>query len=167
MNMEKRPKIKLELTVIDKAIEIIGWFSIVVIWFFIIINYNKLPDIIPIHFNAYGEADNFGWKIDILTLPIIASILFVGLTLLNRYPYIFNYPTDITEENAQRQYTIATRMIRYLNLIIVLIFGYIAFTTIQNAKGQVDGLGIWFLPLSLGIVFIPMIYAIVKLTKKK
>jgi len=165
--MEKRPKIKLELTVIDKAIEIIGWFSIVVIWFFIIINYNKLPDIIPIHFNAYGEADNFGWKIDILTLPIIASILFVGLTLLNRYPYIFNYPTDITEENAQRQYTIATRMIRYLNLIIVLIFGYIAFTTIQNAKGQVDGLGIWFLPLSLGIVFIPMIYAIVKLTKKK
>jgi len=166
MNMEKRSKIKLELTGIDKAIEIAGWLSVSVIWVFTVINYNNLPDIIPIHFNAVGEADGFGEKTNILTLPIIATIIFVGLALLNKYPHIFNYPTNITKENAQRQYTIATKLIRYLNLITVLIFGYIAFTTIQNAKGQVDGLGVWFLPLSMGIVFIPIIYAIVKLTKK-
>jgi hypothetical protein len=30
--MEKRPKIKLELTKADKTFEIIGWFSVVAIW---------------------------------------------------------------------------------------------------------------------------------------
>jgi uncharacterized membrane protein len=164
--MEERPKIRLELTSIDKVIEITGRFSLLVIWVFTIVNYTNLPDTIPTHFNAMGEADGFGGKASVLTLPIIATILFVGIALLNKYPHIFNYPTKITKENAQRQYTIATRWIRYLNLVTVLIIGYIAFTTIQGAKGEADGLGVWFLPLSLGIVFIPTIYVIVKLIKK-
>jgi uncharacterized membrane protein len=165
--MEKRPKIKLELTNADKVFELLGWFALLVIWVLTIVNFNKLPDIIPIHYNGAGEADGFGGKANFLTLPIIATILFVGLTLLNRVPHIFNYPTNITKENAIRQYTIATRLIRYLKLILVVIIGFIAFRTIQNANGQMDGLGTWFLPLTLGIVFIPLIYTIVRLIKKK
>jgi hypothetical protein len=56
-------------------------------------------------------------------------------------------------------------MIRYLKLIIVVIFGLIEFKTIQNANGQADGLGIWFLPMTLGLIFIPLIYFVVKLFK--
>jgi hydrogenase-4 membrane subunit HyfE len=58
-------------------------------------------------------------------------------------------------------------MIRYLKLIIVAIFGLIAFKTIQNATGQADGLGVWFLPLALGLIFIPLTYYIIKILKTK
>jgi hypothetical protein len=51
--------------------------------------------------------------------------------------------------------------------MIVVIFGIITFKTIQNANGQADGLGVWFLPLALGLVFIPLAYFIVKSFKKK
>jgi len=160
--MEERPKIKLELSTADKTFEIIGWLLIISVWGLTITNYANLPETIPTHYNGAGQADGFGGKATILTLPLIATVLFGGLTILNKFPHIFNYPTNITQDNALRQYTNATRMIRYLKLIIVVIFGLIAFKTIQNANGQADGLGIWFLPMTLGLIFIPLIYFVVK-----
>jgi uncharacterized membrane protein len=124
-----------------------------------------LPETIPTHYNGAGQADDFAGKRNILTLPLIATILFVGLTVLNKFPHIFNYPTNINEGNAQQQYTNATRMIRYLKFIIVVVFGLIALQTIRNANGQTSGLGTWFLPLTLGLIFTPMTYFIIKLFK--
>ena len=162
--MKENPKI--ETTKADKFLEIIGLISVVGLWCIIIINYTKLPEIIPTHYNGMGEPDGFGEKSDILILPIIATIMFIGLTKLNEYPHIFNYPTKITKENAVKQYTNATRMIRILKLVIVFIFGLIAFQTIRFANGQTDGLGKWFLPMTMGLIFIPLIYFITKAFKR-
>lgn len=165
--MKERLKLKLELTQADKTVEIIGWLLIFAVWGLTIINYQSLPDIIPTHYNGAGVADGFGDKWMILTLPLVATVLFVGLTILNKFPHIFNYPTEITTDNALRQYTNATRLIRYLKVIIVVIFGLIAFQTIRHANGQTEGLGIWFLPMTMGLIFIPLIYFLIKSTKTK
>jgi len=89
------------------------------------------------------------------------------MTVLNKFPHVFNYPTEVTSENALKQYTNATRMIRYLKAIIVFIFGLIDYKTIQHALGQTVGLGIWFLPLTLGLIFIPLGYFVYKSMKAK
>lgn len=160
--MNERPRIKIEATSTDKILEIIGLVLLIAFWCLTIINYAKLPEIIPTHYNGMGEADGFGGKGNILILPIIATILFIGLTKLNKYPHIFNYPTKITQENALEQYTNATRMMRILKLVIVVIFGLIAFQTIRFANGQADGLGKWFLPMTMGLIFVPLIYFVIK-----
>jgi uncharacterized membrane protein len=165
--MNERPIIKLELTAFDKALEIFGWTLIVAIWVLTITNYTNLPDTIPIHYNIEGQADGFGEKRNILTLPVIATVLFIGLTILNKFPHIFNYPTNITADNALKQYTNATRLIRYLKLVIVFIFGLIVFKTIQNANGEADGLGVWFLPLTIGLIIIPLTKYVLKSFKTK
>jgi len=164
---EERPKIKVQLTTTDKLVEILGWLLIGAIWVLTSISYSSLPETIPTHFNATGDADGFGGKASILGLPVIASLLFIGLTALNRSPHIFNYPTAITKDNALRQYTLATRMLRYLKLVLVLVFGSIEFMTIQNATGKAAGLGAWFLPLTLVLIFIPLIYFLVNSFKTK
>jgi uncharacterized membrane protein len=165
--MEKRPKIKLELTQSDKTFELIGWLLICAVWALTITNYKGLPDTIPTHYNAAGIADGFGKKWMILTLPLVATVLFTGLTILNKFPHIFNYPNEISPENALRQYTNATRLIRFLKLIIVVIFGLISFQTIRQANGQTEGLGMWFLPLTIGLIFMPIIYFIIQFSKAK
>ena len=162
-----RPKIRIELTTTDKAVEILGWFSLLAIWIFTIASYSNLPDTIPIHYNGAGKADGFGNKINILILPFIATILFVGMTVANKFPHVFNYPTKITEENALRQYTNATRMMRYLKLVLVVLFSLIAFKTIQNTRGQSAGLGVWFLPLTMSLIFIPLTCFIIKSFRAK
>jgi uncharacterized membrane protein len=162
-----RPKIRIELTTADKMVEILGWSVLLATWVFTIASYSSLPDIIPIHYNGAGKADDFGSKINMLMLPIIASILFVGMTIANKFPHVFNYPNKITEENALRQYTNATRMMRYLKLVLVVLFSLIDFKTIQGTRGQSAGLGIWFLPLTMGLIFIPLLYFIIKSFRSK
>ena len=58
-------------------------------------------------------------------------------------------------------------MLRYLKLVLVLVFGGIAFKTIQTATGESSGLGAWFLPLTAGLIFIPLIYFVIKSIKEK
>jgi uncharacterized membrane protein len=161
--MNNRPKIELELTRFDKTLEILGWISVLVIWILVITNYITLPDSIPIHYNSMGVADRFGGKENILTLPIVATILFIGLTMLNQFPHLFNYPTEITEDNALRQYTYATRLLRYLKFIILVIFGAITWQTISN----VHKIGIWFLPTTVALMLIPLIYFLIKSLNSK
>lgn len=165
--MEEKPIIKLNLTLTYKLFELIGWLSFIAIWVLTITSYSSLPDTIPIHFNGAGQADGFGGKATILTLPIIATILFVGLTLLNQVPHIFNYPTPVTEGNVIGQYTNATRLIRYLKGIIVIVFGLIVIKTIQHTNGKADGLGLGFLPLTTLLFLIPLVYFVLKSFKSK
>jgi uncharacterized membrane protein len=120
----------------------------------------KLPTTIPIHFNSSGQADNYGNKLTLLILPILATVIYFGLTQLNKYPHIFNYMTKITEDNAQKQYTIATRMLRFLKLSILVIFSLIILFTYLTTIGVTNGLGSWFLPLTFGLLLIPTIISI-------
>ena len=165
--MNKRPRIKLQLNQTDKILEVVGWVSVFGIWALPLINYFDLPEIIPIHFNGAGKADGFGNKTHIFVLPIISTLLFIGLTILNKHPHIFNYPSQITKENAVHQYTNATRMMRVLKLVIVLLFGLIIFKTIENVNGNADGLGTWFLPFTIGLFISLTIYFLIISMKDK
>lgn len=165
--METRPKLKLKLSPADKIFEFLGYSVLLIIWTLVITYYQNLPDTIPIHYNVKGEADGFGNKSHMLMLPILATVLFAGMTILNKYPHIFNYPSSITQENAFSQYTNATRLIRFLKLIVVIIFGGIVFITLQHTNGDLNGIGTWFMPVSLALIFIPLIYFIVRSVKAR
>lgn len=165
--MKERPELKIKLTIADKIFEFVGWLLVVFVWGLSLINYSNLPNSIATHYNYAGKADAFGGKASILLLPFVATVLFTGLTFINKFPHIFNYPTNITKDNALRQYTNATRLIRYLKLIIVLIFGLILYQTIRLANGQTGILGAWSLPSILGLIFLPLIYFIFRSLKIK
>jgi len=82
-------------------------------------------------------------------------------------PHVFNYLVKITPENALGQYTIATKMMRFLKLAIVLIFGFITLEIIQSSTGDSSGRSGWFLPLTLGMILIPIVFFALKSLKLK
>lgn len=158
--MDEKPKIKLQFGVVDIILESLGWLSIIAIWGLVIGNYSSLPESIPTHFNALGVPDSYGGKPSLFVLPIMATLTFLGITFLNKFPEIFNYPTDITSSNASAQYLNSTRMLRYLKMILVVIFCLIVYNKIQIASGLKSLMGVSFIPLSLGLLFLPLIYFI-------
>ena len=165
--METRPKINVSLSPLDKILESIGKLLIIIIWGLTLFVLFKLPTIIPTHFNASGKPDGFGNKLTILILPIIATLLYFGLTKLNQHPHTFNYINSITEDNAEKQYTIATRMLRILKISLLVIFSHIILFTYLTSSGVSNGLGVWFLPFTLCIILIPVIFYIIKLNQIK
>jgi uncharacterized membrane protein len=165
--MGTKPKIKLTLSKFDKNLELTSKIFLVVMWCLTLYTFLKLPMTIPIHFNAAGQANNYGNKMTLLILPVLATIIYLGLTQLNKYPHIFNYMTKINEGNAEKQYAMATRMLRFLKLSILLIFSLIILFTYLTIIGVTNGLGFWFLPLTYGLLLIPTIISISQALKKK
>ena len=164
---ENRPKIRPVLTFSDHLAEAFSILVLVAMWAFFVYAFTLLPDTIPIHFDFKGNPDRYGGKATLIFLPILTTILYLGLTVINRYPHIFNYPVKITEENALKQYTYATRMIRMLKLIIILMFSVIVFYTYRSATGSSTGLGYWFIPIFLGAVYLPLIFYLFSSFKSK
>jgi uncharacterized membrane protein len=165
--MEKRPIIYIKPTKTDNLIELIGYLILVAFWIIIILSYNNLPEQIPIHFNGFGEVDNYSKKTSIFLLPIIGTFLFIILTLVSKNPESFNYHVEITEENAESQYRNSIKMMRIMKIIVIVLFFLIDFKTIKTSMVKSEGLGIWFLPFTLLLVFIPLIYFAYKSKKMK
>ncbi len=165
--MPQRPKVEITLTKRDRFIDKAGWICLAALWAMTIFAYGNLPETIPTHFGAGGEADDHGSKMTLFFLPVFGALSYIGLTVLNFYPHIFNYPTAITAENAQRQYTNATRMIRYMKFAIVFVMLLIVFMTYNAVITGSGRLGSSFLPLFIVAVLIPLVYFTVKAIKGK
>lgn len=167
MNFEKRPIISISLTKFDKLLEFITWSILIGFWVYTFLHYKALPETIPTHFNGLGEIDGYGSKWMIITLPVLTTILTLGLTIMHYYPHKLNYSEEITTQNAKCQYTLVTQMLRVLKLIVVVIFFSIDYKTIQIALGNETNLGNWFLPLVLILTFGTIFYYIIKMSKNK
>ena len=165
--MEPRPKLKLTLSPLDNTLELTSKIFLFFMWSLTLYIFIKLPTTIPIHFNALGKADNYGNKMTLLILPLIATIIYFAITRLNKQPHILNYMTTITKENAKKEYTGATRFLRFLKLVILLIFSLIILLTSLTSNGVTDGLGFWFLPMTFGLLLIPTVISISQSFKKK
>ncbi len=164
--MQDRPRIQPELSLADKIAEVAAWTIIGAIWAIVLFNYSTISDTIPIHYNAAGEVDGYGDKSGIFTIAIIATVFVIGLSLLNKFPHIFNYSRKITAENALQQYTAATRMIRYIKVAIALTFMVTTITTVSAAYNGATSIGSWILPCLTAIIVTPMIYFGIKMLRK-
>ena len=158
-----RPKIKLKLSSHDWVIEFLGLSFLIILIAIPLFYYNQLPERIPTHFNAAGEPDGFGGKSSLFLLPATGFFMYVLFTVLEAFPHIYNFPVSITSENAEVQYRLATRLMRILKTVILIVFSFISWMSIRTAAGNAAGLGKMFLPvfmiLTFGVVIIYLVQA--------
>ncbi len=156
--MSKRPKPEITPGAADKGLELLGGMLIAALWIYTALNYAALPETIPMHFNITGDADAFGPRATILILPVLATLLYIALAVLGRFPHRLNYPWPITPENAREQYTLAVKTLRYVRIILVAVFGLIAVRIVEN----IDGPGALMLPLIMGGPLLPVVIFLIK-----
>jgi uncharacterized membrane protein len=162
-----RPRIRPEKEPVDILLEIAGLVAVLALVVLTAIKYHGLPQQIPTHFNGAGLPDDYSHKSMIWFLAGVAVVLYSGLSLLNRFPYIFNFPVNITPENAERIYRHATRCIRLLNFLLVIMFFYLTWQSIAVATGKSAGLGLWFLPVTIVAILLVTIYMVIRMYQLK
>jgi uncharacterized membrane protein len=116
----------------------------------------SLPSTIPVHYGLSGQPNAWGGKIELLELPVVSVILYVGLTWLARYPHKLN-PWTITERNAEQLYRLAKSSVGAVKGLLVWLFTAITWQTIRVAMGQTGGLGGAFIAVILGITGITVV----------
>lgn len=150
---EPRPRLKLRLSSHDHVVEFLGLSFMIILIAIPIFYYNQLPERIPTHFNTAGEPDGYGGKTSLFLLPAIGFLMYILLTVLAAFPHIYNFPVKITTENAEVQYRLATRLLRVLKTVILILFSFISWMTVRAAAGSVLGLGKMFLPVFFILIF--------------
>jgi len=155
--MNKRPRIKIPLTALDYILEIVALLVVLATIILYVVYWIFSPE-------------EYSIKILLLfTLPITSIFIYAMLTILNKYPHIFNFPVNVTEENAFFLYKTATRMMRWIKLLCCLLFAYIVWVIAKEAiTYQEFGLDVifWLLIASTIIYPIFMIVRIIKYDKK-
>lgn len=126
------------------------------------INWNNIPDKIPGHYNSMGVVDRWGNKGELLILPIVGWITYLGMTTLEQFPQAWNTGVTVTAENKERVYLILKNMLVTVKLLVVINFVYL---TITSALGK--NLPIWFLPVFLILMFGSIIFFTIKLVRSK
>lgn len=132
--MESRPILNIQRTPLLKLINIISLLIIGATTIYLLLNYAKLPDEIPIHFNFFGDVDNWGPKGSIFIFWGIGILIYVLNTRTQFIPHKFNYIVEITEVNAEKQYQLAVRMMTILNLELMMIIAYLHWVIIESVQ---------------------------------
>lgn len=86
-----RPKLKVPLEGLDIVLDLLSATLLILLVVFTAMSYSELPDTIPTHFNAKGEADGYSEKSMLWLIPTLSLVLYIGLFILNKFPHIHNY----------------------------------------------------------------------------
>ncbi|MEM6721945.1 MAG: DUF1648 domain-containing protein [Bacteroidota bacterium] len=131
-----RPKVKVSLEPIDTILEATTAAILIALWIYVIVSYTTLPETIPTHVNYKGEVDGVGNKASIWIFLGITTVITIGMHVLTKFPHIHNYMVNITEKNAEHNYRLSSRMLRYVNLLTLLLMAYMCYAMIQKALGE-------------------------------
>lgn len=102
--------------------DIFNFGLVVFFWWFTLKHYKTLPKKIPVHFDFDGKADNFGNKAYSFLTPLLGTAFYFLFIYTLRHPESANFPVEITEQNNNAQFLIMEIFIRWLFVLIMLIF---------------------------------------------
>ena len=149
-------------TTFSKITNLISLLSVVGIVLYVIITWKNIPDMIPGHYNIAGEIDKYSSKNSIWILIVVQILLFTMMSVLERFPNIWNTGVKITEENRERVYTNLRNMQTYLKMMIMIYFSYMTFQSIGG--GNLHSMSIF---IFLVLVFGGMAIFLVKIFKNR
>ncbi|OYO43054.1 uncharacterized protein DUF1648 [Lachnotalea glycerini] len=146
----------------DIFVNIVGAGILIAMVLYLWLNWQEIPESIPAHYNAAGVIDRWGNKKEIFIEVIIAWILYIGITVLERFPQIWNTGVTVTEQNKVRVYRILKNLIETQKLLIAAIFSYSALNSALSRS-----MSVWFLPIVLVLMFGSIAFFTVQLIKVK
>ncbi len=144
----------------DWLAEILCLVLLIGIPVYLILNWSSIPNRIPGHYNAMGEIDRMGNKSELLVLPIITWLMYLGMSVVGRFPTVWNTGVRVTKENKERVYRTIINMLNSMKLTIVAVFSYLSI----NSSRAVP-LTAWFVPVFLILIFGSITFFIIRLIR--
>ncbi|MDL2237915.1 DUF1648 domain-containing protein [Christensenellaceae bacterium OttesenSCG-928-K19] len=152
---------KLKFTKLHIVLEIISLAVLVGMIVHIILLWQGAPDTVAMHYGADGTADRMDSKGSMVFLPIMAAIIYGGITLVEFFPTAWNVPA-VPEGKKTKMYSATRTMVILLKVEVVAAFWYIAGMMLTGKN-----LGGAFLPIELGLVFGTLVLYLVYVNRLK
>ena len=153
---------RIKNSVFDIVLNVVSVLLLIGVVVYLVVRWGSIPEQVPGHFGASGEVTRWDSKSSLIVMPIIAGVLYIGMTILEQFPQVWNTGVRVTQENMFRVYTILKHMISVIKLILVALF-----VTIVIIQSLAVALPVWFLPVFLSLIFGTVIINIARLIKAR
>ena len=124
-----------------------------------IIFWSRIPDEIPIHYNAAGVVDNWSDKSSLILL-FFAVLMLMGVMSIAVYVVRVNMESKHSKEAEKSTMRLAYPIVVIMNLVVQIMFAYITFCSVTCRP-----LGSLFLPVFLLATFALLGYLVYKCAK--
>lgn len=116
-------------------------------WVYLAIIWSDLPQNIPTHFGISGSPDKFGQKNEIITVPLIFSVMGILMYFILR---------NIHKIDPKKKYTATTSSIlsKLSVVILILLCAVSLLICYSTLKGKIEGMPLLFCALSLLLAYI-------------
>ena len=101
---------KIKTTLADIILEILTLAALIGPLVYLLVTWSSIPAKIPMHYNFAGEIDRWGGKGEIIILVVIPWLLYFPITLIERFPQIWNTGVEVTEKITVQVY----RTLKYM-----------------------------------------------------
>ncbi len=162
-----RPRIYIKKTKLDYFFESISIISLALTFIIIAYYWGKYPNSVAIHYNALGQADSFGSKWLLLILPLTALLTFIGMTYLNKFPHVFNFPVEVSERNAELLYKTGKRTISFMKMTVCLLILYINISQVSSMIFNRSGINVFIILFFILCLIVAPIFAAFKMSKTR
>ncbi|MCL2819689.1 MAG: DUF1648 domain-containing protein [Oscillospiraceae bacterium] len=152
---------KIKMRPYDIVLNILCIILLIGIVIYLIVRWGSIPEQVPGHFNLSGDVTRWDSKETLIVLPIIAWIIFIGFSILEQFPQIWNTGVRITQENMYHVFSILKTLLSTIKLLIVATF--VSITVIQSLA---LGLSWWVLLYPILIIG-TVIFNLVRLVKAR
>lgn len=150
--LRDRPRINPARSAIDYAVEILALTALLSTIGLVAYHWRDLPAQVPTHFGFDGRPDAWGERIHLWWAPIGATLMYIGMTAVARWPWLFNYPFAITVGNAPQQYRMAREMLGITKCLALFILLWVTWVAVRAALGLATGVGSTFIMFCLGAI---------------
>lgn len=124
-----------------------------------IIFWSKIPEEVPMHYNAAGMVDNWSDKSSLILL-FFAVLMLMGVMSIAVYVVRVNMESNHSKEAEKSTMRVAYPIVVVMNLVVQIMFAYITF-----CSATCKPLGSLFLPIFLVATFAPLGYLVYKCAK--
>ena len=127
--------------------------------------YSRLPERIATHFNGAGVANGFGARSTLWVLVGIAVLLYATLSAISLVPRVVNLKRPLAPEREKVVLAESMAMVGWIKAAVCWMFAYICLAMVRNGMGLQAGLGPWFLPATLVVVFGTCAFYLVRISR--
>ncbi len=125
------------MKIVSVILKILSALTLVFSWVFVVVNFQAMPQIVPIHYGFNGMPDGYGSKNMNWFLLVLQTGMFVLLWYFSKNPdkQGLNIPASLKSDPV-----IADFVVSSLLFLTMLILGWISYESVLNALGNIKGL---------------------------
>ena len=150
--MTREAYMRIRNNIIDWVLNGVCMAVMVAVTVLTVVRWNELPDRIATQFGMNGEPQGYGGKGNLIAILVVMFIMFIGITLTEYFPKLWNLPVKVTESNCYVVYRLTKYFIETIKLLLVICLAVLITCTVLQRN-----IPVWYTPVELVSIFAAII----------